>query len=81
MFAEKPLYEKYISNLKDFKYIKWFNGTTDTTTPLDLVKKLNEKLPQSTLEVFENYGHIDPALDKEKAENVMKGYIQFLTEL
>ena len=81
MFYDQALFEKYISNLKNFKHIKWLNGTIDTTTPLDLVKKLVEKLPQSSLEVFENYGHIDPALDKEKAVNVMKGYLDFLTKI
>ena len=78
MFNDKPLFEKYINNLKDFKHIKWLNGSIDQTTPLNLVKKLVEKLPNSSLVEFENYGHIDPALNKEKAENVMESYVKFL---
>ena len=80
LINEKPFFEQCIPNLKKIPSILWLNGTIDRTTPLPLVEKLVKILPNASLVEFENYGHIDPALSKKKAFNIMDSYITFLNQ-
>ncbi len=80
LINEKPYFEKIIPNLTKIPDILWLNGTIDRTTPLPLVEKLVKVLPNSSLIEFENYGHIDPALTKKKAYNIMDSYVTFLNK-
>lgn len=79
--TEIPYFEKVLPNLKTIKNVLWLNGSIDKTAPTPLVEKLTEILPNSSLIVFENYGHIDPALSKKKAYNIMDSYISFLNKI
>lgn len=78
---EIPYFEKILPNLKTIKNVLWLNGSIDKTAPTPLVEKLTELLPNSSLIVFENYGHIDPALSKKKAYNIMDSYVSFLNKI
>lgn len=80
LITEKPYFEKIIPELTKIPAILWLNGTIDRTTPLPLVENLVKELPNSSLIEFENYGHIDPALTKKKAFNIMDSYVAFLNK-
>lgn len=79
--TEIPYFEKILPNLKTIEHVLWLNGSIDKTAPTPLVEKLVELLPNSSLIEFENYGHIDPALSKKKAYNIMDSYVSFLNKV
>ena len=81
LIKERPLFEKTIPNLTKIPSILWLNGTADKTAPTKLVENLVKDLPNAALIEFEGYGHIDPALQKKKAYNIMDSYVTFLNNL
>lgn len=80
LIKERPFYDQIIPNLKNIPKILWLNGSNDKTTPLPLVEKLVSILPNSSLIIFEGYSHIEPALSKKMAGNIMESYISFLNK-
>ena len=78
LIKEKLLFEKTIPKLTKIPGILWLNGTADDIAPIKLVEDLVEVLPNASLIEFENYGHMDPALQKKKAYNIMESYVSFL---
>ena len=78
---EQPYFQQCVPNLQKISHILWLNGTNDKTTPFPLVEKLVKQFPNSSLVAFEGYGHIDPALTKKKAYNIMDSYVSFLNKI
>ena len=79
--TEIPYFEKILPKLKTINNVLWLNGSIDKSAPTALVGNLVELLPNSSLVIFENYGHIDPALSKKKAYNIMDSYVEFLNKI
>ena len=78
---ERSFFDSLLPNLQSVKHVLWLNGSIDKTTPLPLVKNLVKTLPNSSLVVFDDYGHIDPALSKKKAYNIMESFVSFLNKI
>ena len=78
---ERTFFDDCLSNLQSIQHVLWLNGSIDQITPLSLVENLVKTLPNSSLIVFEGYGHVDPALSKKKAKNIMESYVSFLNKI
>ncbi len=54
------------------------NGTTDTTTPVQMSRELAELLPEAELVEFEGVTHMGPMMLKKEAQPVFERYVAFM---
>jgi pimeloyl-ACP methyl ester carboxylesterase len=57
------------------------NGTADTTTPVQMSRKLAQQLPEAELVEFEGVTHMGPMLLKKEAAPVFGRYVHFVCNL